>query len=53
MSREFSGKEQNNLLTDADKLKRKTIEGITKIRDKCQKIEDNLNTVSVNIYDYC
>ncbi len=53
VSREFSGKEQNNLPTNADKLKRKTIETITKIRDKGRKIGGNLDTVSEKIYDNC
>jgi hypothetical protein len=53
VSREFSGREQNNLPTDADKLKRKTIEAITKIRDEGREIRGDLDMVSEKIYDNC
>jgi len=53
VSREFSGKEQNNLPTDAHKLKERIIEAITKIRDEGRKIGGNLATVSDKIYDNC
>ena len=53
VSREFSGKEQNNLPTDADKLKRKTIEAMMKIRGEGRKIGGDLRMVSEKIYENC
>ena len=53
VSREFSGKEQNNLPTNADKLKGKTIEAMMKIRGEGRKIGGNLGTVSEKIGENC
>ena len=53
VSREFSGKEQNNLPTNADKLKGKTIEAMMKIRGEGRKIGGDLRMVSEKIYENC
>lgn len=53
VSREFSGKEQNNLPKDAAKLKRNTIEAMMKIRGEGRKIGGDLDMVSEKIYENC
>ena len=53
MSREFSGKEQNTLPTDAAKLKRNTIEAMIKIRGEERKVGGDLDMVSEKIYENC
>jgi hypothetical protein len=53
VSREFSGKEQNNLPTDSAKLKRNTIEAMMKIRGEGRKIGGDLGKVSEKIYENC
>ena len=53
VSREFSGKEQNNIATDADRLKQNTIEVMKKIRDDGRKIGGDLDMVSEKIYKNC
>ncbi|WP_305064896.1 transposase [Methanococcoides sp.] len=53
VSREFSGKEQNNLPTNADKLKGKTIEAMMKIKGEGRKIGGDLRMVSEKIYENC
>jgi len=53
VSREFSGKEQNNVVTDADKLKRKLIGVMNKIRDEGRRIGGDLDQVSEKIYENC
>jgi hypothetical protein len=53
VSREFSGKEQNNRPTDAVKLKRDTVEAMKKIRGEGRKIGGDLEKVSEKIYENC
>jgi hypothetical protein len=53
VSREFSGKEQNNIATDADKLKKNTILVMMKIRGEGRKIGANLKFVSEKKYENC
>ena len=53
VSREFSGKEQNNIATDADKLKKNTILTMMKIRGEGRKIGGDLKIVSEKIYENC
>ena len=53
VSREFSGKEQNNRPTDSAKLKRNTIEAMMKNRGKGRKIGGDLGNVSEKIYENC
>ena len=53
VSREFSGKEQNNRPTDGAKLKRDTVEAMKKIRGEGRKIGGNLGKVSEKIYENC
>jgi len=53
VSREFSGKEQNNRPTDDAKLKRDTIEVMKKIRGEGRKVGGDLEKVSKKIYENC
>jgi len=53
VSREFSGKEQNNVATDAVKLKRDTLEVMKKIRKEGRKVGGDLEKVSEKIYKNC
>jgi len=53
VSREFSGKEQNNIATDADKLKEKIVVVMKKIRGEGRKIGGDLGLVSKKIYENC
>jgi hypothetical protein len=53
VSREFSGKEQNNLPTNSAKLKRNTIKAMMKIREEGRKIGGDLGKVSEKIYENC
>ncbi len=47
VSREFSGKKQNNLPTNAVKLKRDTVEAIKEIRGERRKIGGDLDFVAL------
>jgi hypothetical protein len=53
VSREFSGKEQNNRPTNSAKLKRNTIEAMMKIREEGRKIGGDLGKASEKIYENC
>ncbi|NOR48026.1 MAG: hypothetical protein GQ533_08285, partial [Methanosarcinaceae archaeon] len=53
VSREFSGKEQNSRPTDADKLKKDTIEAMKGIRSEGRKVGGELEEVSKKIYENC
>jgi len=53
VSREFSGKEQNVMATDAVKLKKNTLEAMRKIRAEGRKVGGDLEKVSEKIYKNC
>ena len=53
VSREFSGKEQNNRPTDGAKLKRDTIGVMKEIRGEGRKFGGELEKVSKKIYENC
>jgi hypothetical protein len=53
VSREFSGKEQNVIATDAVKLKKNTLEAMRKIRAEGRKVGGDLEKVSEKIYKNC
>jgi hypothetical protein len=53
MSREFSGKEQNNFPTNANEIKPKFIETILKIREDGWKLGGEFTEISKKICDNC